>query len=95
MQVYAGSATDIGGWFTPHGNGKFSAAAHNVCTETHQGPDADIWSPNHTQKIVVRPSSEGDTQLFAVDEAGKEFTIETEGWSCPEVGWSATSTLFL
>jgi len=94
LQVRAGSAADIAGWFTPHGNGTFSKAAHNVCTETRHGSDGDIWSPNHARKIVVRPSSEGDTQLFAVDEAGKEFAIATEGWPCPEVGWSATSTLF-
>lgn len=32
--------------------------------------------------------------LFAIDEDGHEFAIGTEGWSCPEICCSATSTLF-
>jgi hypothetical protein len=94
LQAHAGPATEIAGWSTPHGNGNFSVGAQNVCNERRAESEAEILSPNHKRKIVTRRSSEGDTTLFAIDEVGHEFAIETDGWSCPEIGWSATSTLF-
>lgn len=94
LQAHGGPAAGSGSWFTPHGNGAFSAAAQSVCKESGVESNAEIWSPNHMRKIVTRPSPEGDTKLFAIDEDGHEFAIETEGWSCPEIGWSATSALF-
>lgn len=94
LQARGGPAIGRTSWFAPHGNGVFSAVAGNVCKEASPESNVEIWSPNHLRKIVTRPSPEGDTELFAVDEDGHEFTVETEAWSCPEIGWSATSTLF-
>jgi len=95
LQAHGGPAVGKTSWFTPHGNGVFSAAAESVCKGSGAESNAEIWSPNHVRKIVTRTSSEeGTTLLFAIDEDGHEFAIETEAWSCPEIGWSATSTLF-
>jgi hypothetical protein len=94
FQAYAWAKPDVAAWFAPEGNGTFSAAAQNVCHRSHAASGAEIWSPNHTWKIVTRPSLDGDTTLFAVDQAGHEFAIEAAGWPCPEIAWSPTSTLF-
>jgi hypothetical protein len=94
LQAHAGSTIDAKSWFTPPGNGRFSAVTQNVCKVQGTGPHADIWSPNHLRKITTRPSPEGDTAMFAVDENRREFAINSDGWPCPEVGWSPTSNLF-
>lgn len=91
LQVHAGSTVDAKTWFTPPGNGRFSAAAHSVCKEPGA---AGIWSPDHLRKITTRSSPEGDTAVFAVDENGHEFPIDTDAWPCPEIGWSPTSASF-
>ena len=94
LQVQAQPKSEIKNWFTPRGNGHFSAVAQSVCHKSSTESDGEIWSPDHMRKIVTRPSSEGDTTLFAIDENGQEFVVETGGWSCPEIGWSPTSALF-
>ena len=93
-QAQAGSTIDAKTWFTPPGNGGFSAVAQNVCKERGTEPHTDVWSPNHRRKITARPSTEGDTTLFAVDENEREFAIDSDAWPCPEIGWSPTSDLF-
>jgi len=94
LQAYAGPAIASKNWFTPAGNGGFSAVARSVCREPDTEPPPDIWSPNHMRKITTRPSPEGDTIVLAVDENGHEFPIDTYGWPCPEIGWSPSSALF-
>jgi hypothetical protein len=94
LQAPALATSEIRHWFTPFGNGKFSAAAQSVCTVSSPTSGDEIWSPDHLRKIVTRPTADGDTALFAVDEDGHEFAIETAAWSCPEIGWSLTSALF-
>lgn len=94
LQGHAGSTIDAKTWFTPSGNGGFSAAAQNVCKERGTEPLADIWSPNHMRKITTRPSTEGDTTMSAVDEDGHEFVIDANAWPCPEIAWSPTSDVF-
>lgn len=87
-------ATENGGWFSPHGNGSFSAAAKNACGGATVTPaDAVIPSPNGKRKIVVRTTEDG-ARAFAVDETGRKFPIPTEGWPCPEIGWSPASDTF-
>jgi hypothetical protein len=95
LQAHARATSEIKHWFTPHGNGNFSAAAQNVCRVSSSASGHEIWSPNHLRQIVTRPSADGDTTLLsAVDGDGHEFAVETEAWSCPEIGWSPTSALF-
>jgi hypothetical protein len=94
LQAHARAVPGIKHWFAPHGNGTFSATAQNVCKVSSSVSGDEIWSPNHLRKIVTRPSADGDTTMFAVDEDGHEFAIETAAWNCPEIGWSPTSTLF-
>jgi hypothetical protein len=95
LQAYGGPAAGRTSWFTPHGNGVFSASAESACEASGAESNAEIWSPNHVRKIVTRFSPERDTPLLsAIDEDGHEFVVETYAWSCPEIGWSATSTLF-
>ena len=94
LQAHARATSEIKHWFTPHGNGNFSAAAQDVCKVSSSASGGEIWSPNHLRKIVTRPSSDGETTIFAVDENGHEFAIESTAWSCPEIGWSPTSALF-
>lgn len=89
----ASETSEIKYWSTPHGNGIYSAAAQNVCKVSTSTSGDEIWSPNHLLKIVIRHSPEGDTTLFAIDEGGHEFAIETAEWPCPEVGWSPASDL--
>lgn len=83
-----------GKWFTPRGNGRFSAVAQSLCKESPVEAAREIWSPNHMRKLATRPSPDGDTTVFAIDENGREFAIDTEGWPCPEIGWSPASALF-
>lgn len=94
LQAHARATSEIKHWFTPHGNGNFSAAAQDVCKVSSSAPGGEIWSPNHRRKIVTRPSADGETTIFTVDENGHEFAIETAAWSCPEIGWSPTSAFF-
>jgi hypothetical protein len=94
LQAHARATSEIRHWFAPNGNGTFSASAQNVCEVSSSASGDEIWSPNHLRKIVTRPSADGAATLFAVDEDGREFAIETAAWSCPEIGWSPTSTLF-
>ena len=85
------SAVAHSGWFKPHGNGVFSAAALNVCRgDATVPPDLIVRSPDGKKNITVG-TTENDAQAFAVDEAGKRFPIPTEAWPCPEVGWSSAS----
>lgn len=87
------SAAEHGGWFSSHGNGAFSATAKNACAGAAATPsDVEVRSPNDKRKIVVR-TSEG-ARAFAVDETGRTFPIPTEGWPCPEIGWSPASDMF-
>lgn len=95
LQAHGGPAVGRTSWFAPHGNGVFSAAAESVCKESGPESNAEIWSPNHLRKIVTRFPPEGVTALLsAIDEDGHEFAVETEAWSCPEIGWSPMSSLF-
>ena len=94
LQAQARPKSEIKNWFRPRGNGHFSAVAKNVCHTSSTGSQVEIWSPDHRRKIVTRPSSEGEMTLFAIDENGQEFAVETGEWSCPEIGWSPTSALF-
>jgi hypothetical protein len=94
LQAHARPAAEIRNWFTPRGDGHFSAVAQGVCEKLPAEANVEILSPNHMRKIVTRPSPEGDTVVLAVDEDGREFVIKTDGWSCPEIGWSPTSALF-
>ena len=95
LQAYGGPASGRTNWFTPRGNGGFSAVAESVCKESTAESNPEIWAPNHVRKIVTRFSPESATALvYAIDEDGREFAVETYAWSCPEIGWSATSDLF-
>jgi hypothetical protein len=94
LQAQARPESEIDNWFTPRGNGRFSAVALNVCKKSSTASDDEYWSPDHKRKIVKRPSPEGEMTLFAIDENGQEFVVETGEWSCPEIGWSPTSALF-
>ena len=94
-QANAGTpATENGAWFSSHGNGSFSAAARNACGGAKVAPaDAIVRSPDGKKKIVVRTAEDG-AKAFAVDETGRKFPIPTEGWPCPEIGWSPASDIF-
>jgi len=95
LQAYGGPALGRTRWFKPPGNGGFSAVAKSVCKESAAESSREIWAPNHVRKIVTRFVLESDTALmYAVDEDGREFAVETYAWSCPEVGWSASSAMF-
>jgi hypothetical protein len=83
LQAYGGPAPWRTKWFSPPGNGGFSAIAESVCNESAAESSREIWAPNHVRKIVTR---------FVLD--GREFAVETYAWSCPEVGWSASSAMF-
>jgi hypothetical protein len=88
------SAVANNGWFASHGNGSFSAAARNVCRgAATTPPDLVVRSPNGKRKIVVR-TTEDEAKTFAVDEVGGKFPLPTEGWPCPEIGWSSASDVF-
>jgi hypothetical protein len=94
LEAPARATSEIKQWFTPYGNGNFSATAQNVCKVSPSASGDEFFSPNHLRKIVTRPSADGETTILAVDENGHEFAIETAAWSCPEIGWSPTSTSF-
>jgi hypothetical protein len=94
LQALAGPAANVAGWYAPHGNGKFSAAARDVCKGMRAASNAEIWSPNHAWKVVTRPSMDGATRLFAIDQVRHAFPIEAASWSCPEISWSPASALF-
>jgi len=82
-------------WFVPAGSGSFSAAARNICTPPSGGVgDGNIWSPDLRRRVAIRPTPDGETALFAIDEHGRETAIDTAAWPCPEIGWSADSALF-
>lgn len=95
LQVNAETATVVNGdWFAPRGSGAFSAVAQNACRGVKTAPaDSKTRSPDGKNAIVVR-STEGDAQTFAVDKAGKQFTVPAGGWPCPEIGWSSASDRF-
>jgi len=81
-------------WFALPGNGTFSRAAQNMCeTVARTPPDLFIRSPNGKITVVTRATAE-DAKTFAVDAAGRTFPITSEGWPCPEIGWSASSDRF-
>jgi hypothetical protein len=83
-----------GDWFAPRGSGSFSAVAQNACQGVKTPPaDLKTRSPDGKIAIVVR-STKDDSQTFAVDKAGKQFTVPTAGWPCPEIGWSSASDRF-
>jgi hypothetical protein len=96
LQANAGAAALDAGWFAPQGSGSFSAVAQNACRGVATASaELRIRSPDGKNAIVVR-SKEGHAQTFAVDKAGKRFPVTTEGWPCPEIGWSSASDrLFL
>jgi hypothetical protein len=95
LQAHAGTSAVVkSGWFAPKGNGSFSAVAKNACRSVARTPpDLTSRSPDGKKKIVV-PSAEDGEQTFVVDESGKKFSIQTEGWPCPEIGWSPASDHF-
>lgn len=91
MLAHAGAPQGRAGWFTPEGSGSYSAVARSACGAV--GGDTDLWSPDRSRRIAVRPA-DGSTALSAVDEGGREFPIDAQGWSCPEIGWSPGSSMF-
>jgi hypothetical protein len=95
LQAHAGTTPVVNGdWFTPQGSGLFSAVAQNACRGVATAPaDLKTRSPDGKNAIVVR-GAEDDTQTFAVDKTGKRFPLVTEGWPCPEIGWSPASDHF-
>jgi hypothetical protein len=95
LQAHARQPNEIDDWFAPSGSGKFSATARSICEEPTEKPsDLKIWSPNHLRRISIRLTPQGDIAVFAKDEEGREFAVETAGWSCPEIAWSRSSDLF-
>lgn len=95
LQANAGTTAVVdSGWFAPDGSGLFSAVAQSACRGVATASaDLKIRSPDGKSAIVVR-SQEGDAQIFAIDKAGKQFPVPTEGWPCPEIGWSPASSRF-
>jgi hypothetical protein len=94
LQANAESSAVAGsGWYASHGNGSFSAAARKACAGAGSRSDVFIRSPNRKKMITVKTTKDEATTL-AVDEGGRKFTISTEGWPCPEIGWSPASDVF-
>lgn len=95
LPAWARTPAPQGGWFAPHGNGRFSSAAQDVCAGPPSATAAvDLWSPDQRRRITMRIGRDGDTAAFAVDAAGRETVIDTAAWSCPEIGWAPGSDRF-
>ena len=95
LPAWARPSAPTAEWFAPHGNGRFSSAAQDVCAEPPSATAVDRLSPDRRRRITMRIGRDGGGMaVSAVDDAGRETAIDTAAWSCPEIGWSPTSDRF-